>query len=52
MFQPLPIVLAQVKSGKRSQNLINEIRQMMYSLHQENEVTKEVCNNIMNLIKL
>ena len=50
MFQPLPI--AQVKAGKRSQNFINEIRKMMYSLHQEKEVTKEVCNNIMNLIKL
>ena len=32
MFQRLPIKFAQVKAGNTSQNLLNEIRQIMYSL--------------------
>ena len=34
MLQRLPITLAQVKAGNTSENLLNEIRQIMYSLHQ------------------
>ena len=52
MFQRLPIALAQVKAGNTSENLLNEIRQIIYSLHREREVTKKVYNNIMNSIKL
>ena len=33
MFQILPIALAQVKAGKTSENLLNEIRQIIYSLY-------------------
>ena len=32
-FQRLSIVLAQEKAGKTSENLLNEIRQIMYSLY-------------------
>ena len=32
MLQKLPIVLAQVKAGKTSENTLNEIRQVIYSL--------------------
>ena len=32
MFQRLPIALAQLKAGNTSENLLNEIRQIMYSL--------------------
>ena len=32
MLQKLPIVLAQVKAGKTSENILNEIRQIIYSL--------------------
>ena len=32
MLQKLPIVLAQVKAGKTSENILNEIRQVIYSL--------------------
>ena len=32
MFQRLPIALAQVKAGNNSENLLNEIRQIIYSL--------------------
>ena len=47
MLQRLPIALAQVKAGNNSENLLNEIRQIIYSLYQSKEVTKEVCNNLM-----
>ena len=33
MFQRLPIALAQVKVGNTSENLLNEIRQIIYSLY-------------------
>ena len=52
MVQTLPIALAQVKVGNTSKNLQNEIREIIYSLYQEKEVTKEVYNNIMNSITL
>ena len=52
MLWRLAIVLAQVKWGVPSENLLNEIYQIIYSLHQEKKVTKKVCNKIMNLIKL
>ena len=41
MLQRLPIALAQVKSGNASENLLNEIRQIIYSLYREKEVTKK-----------
>ena len=34
MLQRLPIVLAQVKAGNNSENLLNEIRQIVYSMNQ------------------
>ena len=52
MVQTLPMALAQVKVGNTSKNLQNEIREIIYSLYQEKEVTKEVYNNIMNSITL
>ena len=33
MLQRLPIALAQVKAGNNSENLLNEIRQIIYSLY-------------------
>ena len=51
-LQRLPMALAQVKAGNTSKNLLNEIRQIIYSLYQEKEFTKKVYNNIMNSIKL
>ena len=48
MLQRLPKALAQEKAGNTSENLINEIRQITYSLYREKEVTEKVCNNIMN----
>ena len=52
MLQRLPIALAQVKAGNTSENLLNEIRQIIYSLYRAKEITKKVYNNIINSIKL
>ena len=52
MFQRLPIALAELKAGNTSENLLNEIRQIIYSLYRAKEINKKVCNNIMNSIKL
>ena len=48
MLQRLPIALAQVKAGNNSENLLNEIRQIVYSLHHSKEITKKVHNNKIN----
>ena len=52
MLQKLPIALAQVKAGNTSKNLLIEIRQIIYYLHQEKDVTRKVYNNIMNSVKV
>ena len=46
MLQRLPIALAHVKAGNNSENLLNEIRQIVYSLYQSKLITKKVYNNI------
>ena len=51
MLQRLPIALAQVKTGNNSQNLLNEIRQIIYSLYQSKEITKKVYNNLMKSLE-
>ena len=52
MLQSLPIALAKVKAGNTSENLLNEFKQIIYSLYRAKEITKKVHNNIMNSIKL
>ena len=52
ILQKLPIALAQVKPGNTSENLLNGMRQIIYSLHRAKEITKKVYNNIINSIKL
>ena len=51
-LQRLPIALAQVKVGNTSENLLNTIRQIIYSLYRAKEITKKVYNNIIYSIKL
>ena len=41
MLQRLSIALAQVKAGNISDNFLNEIRQIIYSLHRAKEITKK-----------
>ena len=52
MLQLLAISLAQVKAGNTSENLLNEIRQIIHSLYRDKEITEKTYNNIMNSIKL
>ena len=52
MLKRLPIALAQVKAGNNSESLLNEIRQIAYSLYRSKEITKKVYNNIVNSIKV
>ena len=46
MLQQLPKGLAQVKAGNNSENLLNKIQQIIYSLCQSKEITKKVNNNL------
>ena len=52
MLKRLPIALAQIKAGNNSESLLNEIRQIVYSLYRSKEITKTVYNNIINSIKV
>ena len=50
MLKRLPIALAQVKAGNNSESLLNEIRQIVYSLYRSKEITKKIYNNIISSI--
>ena len=52
MLQRLPVALAQVKAGNNSESLLNEIRQIVYSLYQSKQITKKVYNNIIKSINI
>ena len=41
MFQRLPIALEQMKAGNNSESLLNEIRQIVYSLYQSKKLLKK-----------
>ena len=41
ILQRLPIALAQVKASSTSENLLNEVRKVIYSLYQAEEFTKK-----------
>ena len=38
ILQKLPIAFVQVKPGNNSENVLNEIRQIVYSLYQSKEI--------------
>ena len=52
MLQRLPIARAQVKAGNNSESLLNEIRQIVYSLYQSKQITKKVHNNTIKSIQI
>ena len=52
MLQILPIALAQLKADNTSENLLNEIRQILYSLYRAKEITKKVYSNGIKSIKV
>ena len=49
-LQRLPIALAQLKAGNNSEILLNEIRQIVYSLYQSKQINKTVYNNVIKSI--
>ena len=51
MLQRLAIVVVQVKPGDTSENVLNKIRQIIYSLYQERKISKTVYNTIINSIQ-
>ena len=52
MLKRLPIALAQVEAGNNSESLLNEIRQIVYSLYRSKEITKKLYDNIINSMKV
>ena len=54
MLQRLPIACAQVKARNTSENLLNEIWQIIYSLYRVKEITENIYieNNEFNKIIL
>ena len=52
MLQGLPIAFVQIEAGNNSDFLLNEIRQIVYSLYQTKEITKKIYNNIIKSIKV
>ena len=52
MLRRLPVALALVKACNTSENLFSEVRQITYYLYQAKEITKKVCNYIMNSVKV
>ena len=46
------MAFAQVNAGNTSENLLNETRQIISSFYRAKEITKTLCNNITNSIKL
>ena len=52
MLKRLPIALAQISAGNNSEILLNEIRQIVYSLYRGKEITKKVYNNIIKSINV
>ena len=50
MLSRLPITLAQLKAGNNSEKLINEIRQLLYSLYISKKLTKQLYNGLIDII--
>ena len=52
MHQRFVITFTLVEAGNISQNLLNEVGKIVYSLYEEKEVIKKVYNNLMNSIQI
>ena len=46
MLQGMPIALVPSKTSTTKQNLLNEIRQIIYCLYEAKEIIKKLYNNI------
>ena len=52
MLERLTIALAEIKARNNSETLLNEIRQIVYSLYQSKEITKKLYDNIIKPMKV
>ena len=52
MLKRSPLTFAQISTCNKSESLLNEIRQIAYSLCRSKEITKKVYNNIIKSIKV
>ena len=50
MLSRLPISLAQSKAGNNSENLENEIRQLLYSLYRSKKLIKNIYKSLIDII--
>ena len=50
MLSRLPISLAQLKAGNDSENLKNEISQLLYSLYRSKKLTKQLYKSLAGII--
>ena len=50
MLSRLSISLTQLKAGKNSEKIKNEIRQLLHSLYHSKKLTKTVYNDLINTI--
>ena len=50
MVSRLPISLAQLKAGNNSEKLINDIRQLLYSLYRSQKLKKQIYKSLIAII--
>ena len=50
MLSRLPITLAQLKARNNSEKLINEIKQLLYSLYRSKRLTKQLYKCLIDII--
>ena len=50
MLSRLPMTLAQLKAGNKSEKLENEIRKLLYSLYRSKNMPKQAYNNLISYI--
>ena len=50
MLSRLPISLAQLKAGNNSEKLMNEIREILYSLYRSKKLTKQLNKSLIDII--
>ena len=49
MVSRLPTFLTQLKAGNNSENLKNEIRQILYSLYRSKKITKQLYKSLIDI---
>ena len=50
LISRLAITLAQLKAGNSSEELKNEIRQLLYSLYRSKKLTKQIYKSLIGII--